>query len=185
MDFSQYLRIVRKWWWLVVLAAFVAGAISFVANTGRPPVYRAETILSIGYVLDSPNPDLSAFRTQIELATNYVQILRTYEVLENTVNALGLPISPEILRGAFRARLIEGTSLLTISVDSVDPVQAADIANELAVQLINKTPRLVCGRARTSQLCRGAGIGIDSRTGRRPRATGAAGCAARSIQLDC
>ena len=146
MDFIQYIRLLRKWLWLIVLTAFVAGGISFIVNTGRPLIYTAQTIVSIGNVTESPNPDYVGFRTSIELAQTYIQILKTYDLLQSTVEALGLNnVSPDGLRGLFDTQVLEGTSLMVISVSFTDPVQAADMANALAEQLIKRSPGLSPG----------------------------------------
>lgn len=141
MELVQYIRLVRKWLWLILLASFVAGGVSFIVNTGRPPVYEAQTTISIGRYIESPNPDSSEIRTGIELAQTYAQIVQTTDVLQATIDALDLTdMSVDSLRRLINTRILPGTSLLVITVTYNDPVLTADIANNLAEQLILQSP---------------------------------------------
>lgn len=123
-----------------MLASFVAGGLAFVFNVRRPPVYQAQTTVAIGRFIEAPNPNSTDIRTGIDLAQTYAQLATTIDVLEATVDALGLNISPENLRSRISTRILTGTSLLVIQVTSDDPVLAADIANNLAEQLIQQSP---------------------------------------------
>lgn len=143
MDVAIYLRFIRKWAWLVVLAAFIAGGISFILNTGTPPTYEASVLMSIGSYINSSNPQLGDMMIAQQLVDTYLTMLTTREVLEGTVAQLGLEgFPPEAIRGITLARPIEGTSLFRIDVIYTDPVLAADIANAIAQQLIDKAPGL-------------------------------------------
>jgi non-specific protein-tyrosine kinase len=143
MDIAIYLRFIRKWAWLIVLAAVIAGGISFILNTGTPPVYQANVLMSIGSYIDSSNPNLGEMMIAQQLVSTYITILGTREVREGTIQQLGLQgFPPEALAGIVQARTIEGTSLFRINVAYTDPVLAADIANAIANQLIEKAPGL-------------------------------------------
>ena len=140
MEILQYLRLLKKWLWLIVIFAFIAGGISFVINTGRPPVYEAQTTIAIGRFIEAPNPDSSQIRTGIDLAQTYAQILKTYDVLNGTIEELNLSLSVDELERLISVRIITGTSLLVVKVAYTDPVLTADIANSLAEQLVKKSP---------------------------------------------
>lgn len=140
MELAQYLRLARKWWWLIALSAFVAAGIAFIINVRQPPVYRTQTTVSIGNYLDSPNPSSGEIRTGIDLAQTYAQLATTFDVLQGTVDALGLLISPDALGARVGTQILPGTSLLVITVTFNDPILAADIANTLAEQLIANSP---------------------------------------------
>jgi capsular exopolysaccharide synthesis family protein len=140
MEFTQYIRLIRKWLWLLAVAAFVGGGISFVINTGRPSLYRAQTIISIGRFIEARNPEQSDIRIGIELAQTYAQLVRTVNVLEGTITQLNLPMTPEQLSQTITTEILTGTSLLVINVSYTDSTLAADIANSLAEQLILRSP---------------------------------------------
>jgi succinoglycan biosynthesis transport protein ExoP len=140
MEFAQYIRLFRKWLWLIVVAAFVGGGLSFVINSGRPSVYRANSIISIGRFMESRNPDQSDIRVGMDLAQTYAQIVRTTTVLESTIEALDLPLDVKRLGEMIQTEILNGTSLLVINVTYTDAILAADIANNLAEQLIQQSP---------------------------------------------
>lgn len=140
MELTQYIRLVRKWAWLIILAAFVAAGIAFVINIRRPPVYQAQTTLSIGRFIEAPNPNSADIRTGIDLAQTYAQLVTTFDVLQEAIDDLDLPITTDQLRSRITTRIITGTSLLVVTVTYDDPVLAADITNALAQQLIAQSP---------------------------------------------
>jgi capsular exopolysaccharide synthesis family protein len=140
MEFAQYIRLFRKWLWLIVVAAFVGGGLSFVINSGRPSVYRANSIISIGRFIESRNPEQSDIRVGIELAQTYAQLVRTTSVLEATIAALDLPLDARGLNRLIETEILDGTSLLVVNVTYTDAILAADIANNLAEQLIQQSP---------------------------------------------
>lgn len=140
MELTQYIRLIRRWFWLILLLAIIAGGVSYLVNMNQPLVFEASTTISIGQYINSPNPNFGEIRTGIELAQTYAEIIRTYDVLQGTVDALNLPMSTTQLERLFSVQLISGTSLMVISVRHTDPNLAADIANGLAEQLIRKSP---------------------------------------------
>lgn len=140
MELIQYIRLFRKWLWLILIAAFVAGGISFIVRSSQPSIYQASTTIAIGSFIQSPNPDSSEIRTGVELAQTYAELATTYSVLQGTVNALDITLSPDDLRDMIDVRILTGTSLLVLRVSYTDPVLAADIANEVARQLVLNSP---------------------------------------------
>jgi polysaccharide biosynthesis transport protein len=140
MELQPYIRIIRRWFWLILLAAFVGGSLSFVYKITQAPIYHSQVTIAIGNYLESPNPDSQDLYTGMDLALTYIQIAQTYEVLNGVVESLQLSFGADSLRGLIETEIIDGTSLLQISVAYRDPVLAADIANEIASQLILRSP---------------------------------------------
>jgi capsular exopolysaccharide synthesis family protein len=140
MEFAQFVRLLRKWGWLVLVAAIVSGGASFIIRSSRPPVYQSQAMVAIGSFIQSPNPDFSEIRTGFDLAQTYAELVTTFDVLQATARALNLEVEPEELAGVIDVRILEGTTLLVISVTYGEPTLAADIANELARQLIANSP---------------------------------------------
>lgn len=140
MELIQYIRLIQKWLWLILILAFVGAGFSFVLNAGRPPVYEASATIAIGRFIESPNPDSAEIRTGIELAQTYAQLIKTFDVLQGTIDALDLDLEADELERLISVRILTGTSLMVARVTYEDPVLAADIANELARQLILESP---------------------------------------------
>lgn len=140
MELIQYYRLLRRWLWLIILAAFVAGSLSFISRVTRPAQYQTHAKIAIGGYLDSPNPNSQEIRTGIDLAQTYAELVHTYDVLNGVVEQLNLPFGVDRLNDLVDTRIISGTSWLEISVTHTDPVLASDITNEVAIQLIAQSP---------------------------------------------
>ena len=56
MELRQYLSVVRKWLWLVIVAVIVAAISSFVISRMSTPLYRTRTTLMVGRVTQNPDP---------------------------------------------------------------------------------------------------------------------------------
>ncbi len=73
MELRQYLSLVRKWIWLILLIMLIAGGSSYFYSSLLKPVYRAETMLFVGGTLRPPNPNYTYYYNQVESATNLAQ----------------------------------------------------------------------------------------------------------------
>ena len=140
MELTEYIRLFRKWLWLLLVFAFIGGGVSFIANTGRPPEYTASATVSIGRFIDAPNPNTADIQTGIGLAQTYAQLIRTRDVLQGTIDTLNASLTSDQLARLFTTNILTGTSLLVINVTYNDPVLTADLANTLAEQLILRSP---------------------------------------------
>ncbi len=140
MELIQYIRLFRKWFWLILLATFVAGSVSFIVTSGRPPTYEASTTIAIGQFIQSPNPNSSDITVGIGLAQTYAKLVTTYDVLQGTIDTLNLPLDVSQLERLIRTQILTGTSLMVVTVTYTDPVLVADIANGLARQLVLHSP---------------------------------------------
>jgi succinoglycan biosynthesis transport protein ExoP len=140
MEFLQYIRLVRKWLWLIAVAAFVAGGAAYVTNAQRPDLYTAQATLIIGQYLDDPNPTAGVINTASYLVQTYARLATSFELLSRVSENLNANLTADQLRGLVRTRSDEGTNLLYISVTYTDPFLAADIANGVAQQLRLQSP---------------------------------------------
>ena len=140
MEIEYYFRLLRKWLWLIVAAAFVGAGIGFIQTTRQLPYYSAQATISVGQYIQDPNPTSAQIFIGQNLVATYQQLVETRDVLQGVVDALKLPMRPEGLRGLITTDVITGTSLITIRVTYDDPILTADIANEVANQLIAHSP---------------------------------------------
>lgn len=140
MELSQYLNLFRKRLWIVLVVAIIGGGLAFLANREQPELYRAKLTLLTGTYIESPNPSSTEIRTGMELVPTYIALLNTYDILNATVEATGIPITADRLRQLIAVRVPEGTSLLEIEVIWGDPEQAQALVTELAQQLITNSP---------------------------------------------
>jgi polysaccharide biosynthesis transport protein len=135
-----YARLARRWAWLIALFAIAAGSFVFINGRTQPNRYQSTSTVRVGNFLETSTANTSQIMTGQMLVQNYAAVVRTYPVLEATVNALQLPFSPDALIGLITTQIVPQTTMLRITITDTDPVRAADIANELANQLIAASP---------------------------------------------
>lgn len=140
MELVAYIRLFRKWFWLLFLGAFLAGGASFLYRSQQPEEYQASVKLLVGSFIETPNPDSAEIRTGVELAQTYAEIAKTYDVLEAAIQARNFPVTPGQLRGMMTTSVVPETSLLVLTFTYNDPVLVADMANEVAEQLRLNSP---------------------------------------------
>lgn len=138
-DFKQYLKIIRKWWWVIVLL-FVAtvGTMTVIAFVA-PKEFEAVVTVQVSAPPPEEAPLYSqygreALRDEIELArTSFSQLLEKGDVVFRTLQEL-----PDVRIGARELRdermvidTLDSSELLHISVRTSDPKTAALLANKI------------------------------------------------------
>lgn len=141
MTLTQYLRVLRTQW-LVVLLLVVLGAGAAAAYTYRQtPVYSAQTQLFVSVrSTDAGIATLnqgSAFTQQ--RVKSYADIVTSPIIAEAVITELRLPFTAEQLVSRISATSPMDTVLLDITVTDTDPVRAAAIADAVGAEF----PRLV------------------------------------------
>ncbi len=137
MNIIEYLTPLKKWWWLLGVATVLAAISSYVYSLSQPPVYQVRTTLMVGNTLNAPNPSGGEFYLQQLLAGIYADIAYREPVRQATMQALGLDFLPE-----YTVRALPNSTLIEIVVNDTDPVRTTVVANELAKQLMNRSPSL-------------------------------------------
>lgn len=140
MELRYLLQIILRWWWLFIICTAVAGGVTYINVSNEPSLYRTSTRLFIGGYTENPNPGFGEISTSTELAQTYTNLVTTRPILEATIDNLNLNIGPGALAARVSTSTLPDTSILIIAVVDSSPVLAANIANELALQLIASSP---------------------------------------------
>lgn len=135
MEFKQYILPLRRWWWLLAAATLIAVVSSYLATLRQPPIYQTLTTLMIGQVITDPNPTGAEFTLSRQLAENYAEIANREPVKIAAKEALGLSWLPD-----YRATALPNGQFIEIVVTDTLPERAQAVANELARQLILRSP---------------------------------------------
>jgi capsular polysaccharide biosynthesis protein len=122
-------------WWLLIIAALVAGASTYFTVSRRAESYQAKTTLMIGQSIENPNPTSSDFYLAGQLASVYANIASRKPVRDATMAALQLDFLP-----MYTARGVPQTQFIEVIVTDTNPLRAQAVANELANQLIVRSP---------------------------------------------
>ncbi len=140
MTLTQYLRVLRKQWLVVILLAMVGFGGAATYSYRQTPIYSAQTQLFVSVRTDPGISQLSqgsSFTQQ--RVKSYVDIVTSPLIAEPVIKALRLPFTPEQLASQISASSPLDTVLLDIVVSDTDPLRAAAIANEVGAEF----PRLV------------------------------------------
>ena len=89
----------------------------------------------IGQVITDPNPTGTEFTLSRQLAENYAEIANREPVKIATMEALGLNWLPD-----YRATALPNGQFIEVVVTDILPERAQAVANELARQLILRSP---------------------------------------------
>ena len=139
MEIKQYIAILRRWGWLIILGAFISGAVAYAVSRNQEPVYRA----TARYLIDeAPGSSVGNEYSQIlfaqRLAQTYIQVMRTTPILEETANRLNLPPDvAENLEDMITISAPPDTQILVVNVEDTNPQRAAAIANTIGQVFID------------------------------------------------
>lgn len=114
IELIDYLRVIYKRKWLIVILALVAIIVVGVVSLRMPKVYHAEAIISIGKVFDK---------------TTLTPVSTPEEVMESLLFRYGsnsLNIDGREEGYSLKAELVRGTSFVKITVEGSDIVGAKD-----------------------------------------------------------
>lgn len=138
MELTGYLAVLRRWWWTLLVAAWVAGLMGYVIAGRIEPTYESSARLLVGPI----NSDTNTLRASSQLVQTYAELATSQGLLEATAQQMGFkPETAADLAGAVRTIANDQTRILTIRVEGPDPGLTTRTANEIAAQLIDTTSR--------------------------------------------
>lgn len=130
MELSNYLYVIRKRLWLIVLTTVVTSAVVAAGVTRSAPVYEATSTLRIvPFGLNAP--DYGGFVYFDRLANTYLNILNGHAVSNEARRILEISELPE-----FGIEIVPQTELIRLNVTDSDPERARDVADTLTQLLI-------------------------------------------------
>lgn len=138
MNIKKYFAYLRHWLWLIVLGAVIAGAVAYIYSRTQQPTYRA----TAKYLIDlAPSGSASSEYANIlieeRLASTYADLITTRPVFEEVARDLNFMPEAPIDRAVRTLQGMVGVSsdieseILNVSVQDVDPLRAAAIANKV------------------------------------------------------
>ncbi len=138
MELEQYFSVVKRWWWLMVACVLVATVSSYLGTLQMPRIYQATTTVMVGQAVRMSDPSNQDLYIGRQLAQTYAEMVKRRPVLEGAAETLGLEYIPSA--GDISTRQVAGTQLLEISVRDTNPERARVLADEIARQLILRSP---------------------------------------------
>lgn len=132
MELRDYIRVLRKGWVLIVLGVLLGIAAGATASILATPRYQATTglFVSVQTSETATTGELvqgSTFAQQ--KVKSYIIVANSPSVLEPVIDELNLDMTAQQLASHVSATSPLNTVIIEITVDDVDPVMAANIAN--------------------------------------------------------
>lgn len=132
MELSQYLRILRKRWWIILVAVLATAGSAMAFSRLQTPVYQ-----STAEVLIQPaRPDLGLTQSAKTLLRSYMSVADSNKWAQEVLNRLNLDMTPEQLRANARFAAEDDRMIIRIEVEDTDGEQANSIARTWATLLV-------------------------------------------------
>ena len=129
---------------ILIIAAFVVGAViaGCVTHFLIVPKYTATSTMYMVSSSSGSVVDLSDLNIGESLSQDYVELIKTRPILEETIDDLNLDYDYEELLGMLDLSVVANTRIIKIGVTSEDPVEAKNIANDIANKAEKHLPNL-------------------------------------------
>jgi capsular exopolysaccharide synthesis family protein len=143
LELSDYLRIVRRNWIVLVACAMAGLLLSGTAALLTKPTYTSNAQLFVAIQNSGSVAELQQGNTFSQARVqSYVRIVTTPNVLQPVIDNLGLATTPDTLSKQVSAKVDPNTVLISIVASDTSPVQAAAIAQAVADSLIRSVDAL-------------------------------------------
>jgi capsular polysaccharide biosynthesis protein len=132
MAFDDYVRILRKRWWIIVVAIVLTAGSAVVFSELQHPEYT-----STAEVIISPaRPDFGLTQSAKILLRSYMTVANSKTWAQDVIDELQLPMTPERLRGNAHFAAEDDRMVIKVEVEDYDGNQANDIARTWANLLV-------------------------------------------------
>lgn len=128
MEIHEYVRILLRRGWIIVLLAVITAASAYVFSKLQRPVYRSTLYLNA----IPARPDWGLQQMIKNQLRNYSGQITSDKILQRVDSELELDMPPDMLRSKISVDPVESDLLIQISVDDYDPLLAKMIADKTA-----------------------------------------------------
>jgi polysaccharide biosynthesis transport protein len=136
VTFAQYVRVLRRQWYIVIAAALLVLMASAAWSLHQKPMYSSTTRLFVS--VRTPDTDISTLSQGSsfiqERVKSYADIATSPDVLDEVIRKLQLGTTSDRLADDVKVESPPDTVLLNMTVTGSDPRTAASVANEIAME---------------------------------------------------
>jgi len=146
MEIRQYLKLIKRWAWLIVLVALLGVAAGWIYSRYQTPTYRSSTMILImgGATENLPN---FYFGNEKNMAVTFSELIITQPVVAATSERLGYHVSENDLI----VELVPESELIKVTAEDEDPQRAADIVNTLVTVFLEQNETILASRYASSE----------------------------------
>jgi capsular polysaccharide biosynthesis protein len=132
MEPRDYVRIVRKRWWIIVVAVLFTAGSAFAFSKLQHAEYESTAEI----VIEPARPDWSLAQSAKMLLRTYMTVADSNQWAQKVIDELQLPMTPEQVRGNAHFAAEDDRMVIKLEVEDYDGDQANDIARTWAQLLI-------------------------------------------------
>jgi receptor protein-tyrosine kinase len=147
VSIGDYLRVFRRFWWLVVVAVVAGAGVGYATAYMSTPQYHSTARLFV--TTQSGTSVGDAYQNNLfsqERVVSYAGLATSEQVAARAVDQLKMPITADQLRSKITATPMPKTVLLDVTVSDADPALAQTYANAVADQLVQLVSELETSR---------------------------------------
>ena len=132
MELQDYIRILRKRWWIIVVAVALTSGSALVFSELQHPEYTSTAEI----VIEPARPDWGLAQSAKMLLRTYMTVADSYSWAQDVIDELQLPMTPEQLRGNAHFAAEDDRMVIKLEIEAYDGDQANDIARTWGQHLI-------------------------------------------------
>lgn len=129
MEISDYLRILRKRGWIIIVVALVAAGSAYAFSKMQTPIYSATVKLS---VVPARATDWGSSNTLKDLLRNYAEIIRTHTMAQEVIDRAQLDMDTSTFLGKLLVSPDSSTFTLAMEARDRDPEVAMVMVDTMA-----------------------------------------------------
>ncbi|RLC97673.1 MAG: hypothetical protein DRI77_06815 [Chloroflexi bacterium] len=133
MEPTDYVRILRKRWWIIVVAVVLTAGSAFAFSKLQHPEYTSTAEI----VIEPARPDWGLAQSAKMLLRTYMTVIDSDYKAQEVIDELQLPMMPKPLRGQAHFAAEDDRMVIKIEIEASDGDMANDIARTWAVLLIH------------------------------------------------
>jgi len=144
VDVQRALRLLRRWWPVLLAGTLLAAGASYVVSKAQPRVYEATSLLRVNPGL----PDIGGggnfneYQAAWSLATEDARLLQTMEVAQGALASTSSQLRHELDSGTLlkntKATALPQQALVTLAIRASDPNDAQLLANAMSDTFVRR-----------------------------------------------
>jgi capsular polysaccharide biosynthesis protein len=132
MELADYIRILRKRWWIIAVAVVLTAGSALVFSKLQHPEYTSTAEI----VIEPARPDWGLTQSAKMVLRTYMTVADSYSWAQDVIDEMELPMTPEQLRGNAHFAAEDDRMVIKLEIEAYDGDQANDIARTWAQRFV-------------------------------------------------
>jgi capsular polysaccharide biosynthesis protein len=133
MELGDYIRIIRKRWWIIAIAVVLTAASALVFGQLQTKEYTS----TVEIIIKPARPDLGLTQSTKWLLRQYMTEADSNKWAQKVINRLNISMVDQELRGNVHFAALDDRMVIKIEVEDYDATQANQIAQAWATEFIH------------------------------------------------